>query len=592
MMMRIRWMKWVAICVICILPLPAGAGESPLSQLPADTPILISLHGVHRTKQRLAALMENAVPDLAKTALAKMDWVLGKGVEGRKLAGLDPDGPVFMALTSLPQGGAQPAGAIVAKVTDYKAFRDSLLTEDERKNLKKEKAGYEVATIDGREVYLIHRKSYVVLAGDKDTAELFLGDKGSGLEGKLSKRVAGQLLESDAALYVNMKAVNKEYGEMLQTMRQLIPTVIDQAAENSPGQLDKNSAKFVKAYLEGLFQAIQDSSHVLLTVSLPPEGLALHVETGISKDAPTNKLLAEMKAGPLAGLATLPPGYLGYVGIEWDSRAYKTLEPLVLGFLGSAEGAQDKALHKALDELIAAGPGPVLMASGPPKKGLQVLRYAEPAKAVAAQLKLYEALRDVMKFANMPLKEKPVLRPDAENYRGSKFHYFSVKWDLEKQFENLPGGAQQMAEALKKMTGEGVNVWFGALEGNVVSVQAKDWKTAEKLLGQYLDKNANVGAKYKSFDQTRARLPAKATVVALASVPQMIDMVAQYAAVIMQAFGMPAPQLPPAKGAEPFLGVGVTLGSGYAGLDLWVPAETARHVRRVVEAFKGAAGAQ
>ena len=57
-----------------------------------------------------------------------------------------------------------------------------------------------------------------------------------------------------------------------------------------------------------------------------------------------------------------------------------------------------------------------------------------------------------------------------------------MKWDFEKQFANLPAGAQQMAEAMKKLTGEGVTTWFGALDGAVVSVQAKDWKSAEKVL--------------------------------------------------------------------------------------------------------------
>lgn len=587
-MMRTRWLKWLAFCVMGILPLAAKAGESPLSQLPAGTPVVISIHGIERTQKRLAALIEKAVPDLAPAAVAHLKEKMEKGLEGRKLAGLDPDGPVFIALTSLPQAGSPPSGAIVAKITDYKAFRNGILTEEERKNLKKEK-NYDIATIEGKEIFMVHRKGYVVLAADKEVADQFLELKDAGLGGKLNKQVAGRLLESDAALYVNMAAVNKQYGDTLQGVKQLIPAML----ENAPGQT-KSMVKLMKAYVEGMFQAVEDSKHLLVTAAIPPEGLALHIEIGFGKDTATNRFLTQLKPTHIKGLDTLPPGFLGYAGIApWGPEAFKTFEPMLRGFLGSSEGADAKALDKALDELAAAGPSGVLMASGLRGAGLQAARYKDPAKAADAMFRMYEALRDVESFGSMPLKEKPVIQRNAETYRGVKFNHFSLKWDLEKQFENLPAGAQQVTEAMKKLTGEGVNGWFGALDGAVVSVQAKDWKSAEKLLDRYTEKKTTVGAKYKGFDRVRQRLPEKSTIVALISVPQMVDTVAQYGATIWQGFtGQQAPELPKTKGAEPFLGASITLQARNAGLDLWIPVETAGAVRRVVEAFKSAAQGQ
>src|SRR5947208_1518412 len=99
-MMRIRWSKWVAVFLGFVLVLPARAGDSPLAQLPADTPILISLRGIQGTKERLAILIKNALLDLGPGAAAKMDADLDKALDGRKLAGLDPNGPVFLAFTS------------------------------------------------------------------------------------------------------------------------------------------------------------------------------------------------------------------------------------------------------------------------------------------------------------------------------------------------------------------------------------------------------------------------------------------------------------------------------------------------------------
>lgn len=585
-MMRTR-LKWLAFCVMGVLPLAARAGESPLNQLPADTPILISIHGIERTQKRLGALLEKAVPDLAQAAMAHMKEMMDKSLEGRKLNGLDPDGPVFIAFTSLPQGGFPPA-AIVAKVTDYKALRDGVLTEDERKNLKKEK-DYEVASIEGKEVFMVHRKGYVILASEKEVAEQFLAVKDAGLAGKLNKQVAARLLESDAGLYVNMAAVNKQYGEMLQGVKQFLPAML----ENAPGQ-SKTMVKFMKSYVEGMFQAVEDSKHLLLTLTIPPEGLALHIDAGFGKDTSTNKFLTQLKPVHITGVDTLPPGFIAYAGIApWGQDAFKTFEPMLRGFLGSSEGVDTKVLEKALDDLAAAGPGEALMASGMRAGGLQVARYNDPAKAADAMFRMYEALRNVESFGTMPLKEKPLIQRNAVTYKGTKLNHFSLKWDLEKQFENLPVGGEQLIEATKKLTGEGVNGWFGALDGAVVSVQAKDWKAAEKLLDRYMDKNATVGSKYKNFDTVRQRLPEKSTIVALVSVPQAVGAIAQYGAAMYQGFtGQQAPALPPAKGAEPFLGASVTLQARNAGVDVWIPAETAAVVRRVVEAFKGAAPGQ
>ena len=46
-----------------------------------------------------------------------------------------------------------------------------------------------------------------------------------------------------------------------------------------------------------------------------------------------------------------------------------------------------QALQKAMDQLVAAGPGPQLIAQGLGGKGLQVMQYADPAKAAAGTIR-------------------------------------------------------------------------------------------------------------------------------------------------------------------------------------------------------------
>jgi hypothetical protein len=592
-MMRTRWLKWSAALLVGVLVSPAGAGESPLAQLPADTPVLISIRGIQGTKDRLATMIKNACPDLGPKAVAHVEELIDKGLEGRKLTGLEPNGPVFLAMVALPNiGGEEPPVALVAKAIDVKAFIKGILTDEERKNLATVKgAGYQTATLNGKEVYFLDRNGYVVMANAKEAVDKFSGKQQTGLDATIGKNVAGRLLESDVAVYVDMKAVNKQFGEALQGARQALPFFIDQAAENTAGQLDKTTVKLIKGMMEGMFQAIQDGRHVLVTASFRPEGLGFHAEAGFLKDSQTNKFLKEMKPSPLDGLAALPAGYFGYTEMAWGPEAFKLIQPLALSMMASGEGTNEEALKQALDQLAAAGPETQRMASGLRGRGLQVLRFADPAKAADAQLKAYQAMKDVKKLASMHLKEKPVVRANAETFRGIKFNYFGVKYDLEEQFKNLPGNAEQMAEALRKLSGDGINLWFGAGDGVLLEVQAKDWKAAEKQLAQYLDKQVPVGEKEKGFSQTREHLPAKATLVALLSVPRLIDAGVQYGSALMQSLGQQAlPPIPPHKGPESYLGISVTLRPGNTSLDLWIPGATAREVQRVVEAFQKGQG--
>src|SRR4051812_17455195 len=128
-------------------PVPSAAVADVLATVPASAPIVIHVRGVERTKERLTAFLNAAVPDFGPIAAAQLDNLFKSGFEGRKLEGLVKEGPVFVAVLELPTpGGSEPPIALIAQVSGYTAFRDGLLTDDERKNLKKQD-GYEQADL-------------------------------------------------------------------------------------------------------------------------------------------------------------------------------------------------------------------------------------------------------------------------------------------------------------------------------------------------------------------------------------------------------------------------------------------------------------
>src|SRR5205807_473962 len=144
---------WIGLSVF-ILPLmlaapvaaaPAAASDSPLAQIPADAPIVIQLHGYERVKNRVFTMLKNAIPDLAPVAQRLFDEKLKEMMNGRELKGLAKDGPAFVVFTEVPKiaAGGPPPLAVIVRITNYKDFIKGMLTEDERKELKTEPAGYQ-----------------------------------------------------------------------------------------------------------------------------------------------------------------------------------------------------------------------------------------------------------------------------------------------------------------------------------------------------------------------------------------------------------------------------------------------------------------
>ncbi len=221
-----------------------------------------------------------------------------------------------------------------------------------------------------------------------------------------------------------------------------------------------------------------------------------------------------------------------------------------------------------------------------PTGGLQVWQYRDPAKAAAAQLKLFQDFQNGESFQSVPLKEKPVVKPDAQTYRGFKLGSVRLVWDFDKFAEKFPQG-KEMIEVTKRFMGESLNSWFGT-DGKVyVSVTAKDWPAAQQLLGAYLDRKDTLG-KRQTYQEARQNLPAETTLLSLLDIPQFVQAMAGAFGPIMQAQGLPVqiPELKAPKGRSLF-GFALTLRPEVISFDLWVPVTTVSEVKKMFEQATG-----
>ena len=557
--------------------------KSALAHVPADAPIVVHVRGYERTKERLVAMVKNAVPDLAATVQDHIEEHIKEGLKDRQVKALPKDGSIFLVFTEFPKlNQGVPKMAAILAVTNYAEFRDGILTADENKNLKADKAGYDVAKIENEDMYFIDRKTFAVVTPDKEVAERFT-KRFAGLDAKLSKETARKLVESDIAAYVDMGAFNKEFGDQLKAFRPLLKLFLAQGA----AQIDKSQVEMVEAMFNGIFQFLDDGRGFLAAGELRPEGLALHLQAQVGADTKINSFLKNSKPAPLNEMGKLPGGQMGYWGSQFDAELHKSLLPFLQGFFGESEGKDSKAVNEALDQLAEAGPGVTLGNFDIPTEGITVISYKDSLKAVAAQIKLYQAMSAGTNFANMYLKDKPTLKTDAQSHKDIKFNYVTMKWDFDKMAEKAPQGGKEMAEAMKSFMGEGMNFWFGANGSDYIQITAKDWTAAKKNLDEYLEGKNTVGNE-KAFREARRNLPAQATVIMMMDIPVYIQCMSKIIGPIMKSQGLPLeiPVLKAAKGKS-YLGVAFTLQPEIGSMDLWIPGSVAQEVKKMVEQVLG-----
>jgi hypothetical protein len=600
-MTRHMWMGLGAAALV-VLAVPAAAApadtETALAQVPAGSPIIVQIHGIERTKERLFALIKNALPEVAPIIEEKIEDGIKKGLEGREIKGLAKDGPIFVAFTEMPKPGENPPKiAVILKATNYADFRDGILKEEERKALKPDPSGFEETTIDNEPAYFVDRKGYAIVTPNKDVAVQFT-KKQAGSDGKLDKTIAKRLLDADVGVYVDIAAVRKAYGEDIKRGREQLEKSLEEMTKELGGT-NKTNLEMAKLVIGPLFQAFEDGRDFVFSIDLPPEGLALHAEVTVAADSKTNLLLKASKPTSMAELSGLPGERTAYTAMHLAPALVKDFGPFVYGIISDPESKEGKTLRDAVLQIAESKPKLRLDATAFPPGGLQVWSYEDPARAATSQLKLFESLREGESYNGTVIKEKPEIKPDAKKHRGFNLHYVSLAWDLEATVaKSLPGGRgipvefqAKMAEGMKKLAGEGQKAWFGSDGKAFVWITAKDWETAQKTLDNYLDKKGAIG-EVAAFTDTRKRLPAETTLLSLVDLPSYAAVMAEYfQSIIPEGTPFPAEILKPAvKGKPAFMGMSITLQPERGSVDFYLPANAVNELYKMFgEAIKKAA---
>lgn len=561
-------------------PVPAVPDAKPVTfPFREKAPVVVQLNGVGTARARLDALLLAALPDDAPKLKKRIDAGFDALFMGRKLAALAPAGRVYFTVEDVEKLGADaPAVALFVPVTGYKEFRDTFLTDDERKSFEAGRGVDEVKLAlggDPRAAYMVDLKEYVVVTPDRATADAYAKKFARATSAALPSECAKAFLASDVGVYLNVDFLNDTYGDQIRGFKQLIDFGLQQAQMGGmlPG-INKAQLETAKTMIGGLFQAIEDCRGVAIGLEFRPEGLALRVQAQFAEDTPSARVLKAEAPGALADVAKLPAGLAQYGGSKFGPKFADVLRGLNQEFAPADDDEKGAAaLAERLKEVLAAGPKGDVTAAGPPEMSLTVGTYADPDAAVKALAGRFAAVGAGGRVFGVVQKNAAKLTPGARKHRGFAFTEVKLDLDFEATAAALPEPLRDSTVAqLKRAINEKTAVWVGTDGKSVVQAMGTEWSACTKALDAFIDGKKQLGDA-PGYKLTRKNLPADANMLLLMetghTITGLFDAMGGIAAVVPN-----FPQLgklKPAGGEPSYIGLAVTLKNDAAGLTLFVP---------------------
>jgi hypothetical protein len=571
---------------------PVGKDAPPLADdalalIPPKAIAVVQINGVERVLDRLNKLLQAAIPDKAAEASKAVRERVEEALQGRDLKSLRSDGRLLVAIADVERLPDDATLTFLFPVKDADEFKKGFLTDDERKSLKKD-GDLETVKWEDRDepFFLVPIKGYVAVSSDKETAQKYAKGEIGGVAKELTAETAKAFLDTDVALFINVKEVNARYGEQLKQYKGVADLFLkgDTVQGVSRAQVEQ-----IKSVIDAAFQVLQDGTAAVLAIELRSDGLNLRGLAQFGEKTGTNEALQKYKPVPLAQIGTLPAGQVSYTASALSLGGSKSAA-LLLGALSAddEDAAAKGTIEGILRDLGNYERGVTLNAGqimgGP---GLEITESKDATKIVDGRLRLLKALTRTGTFANVSLKDKPEVKEKAQTVGGFALHAVKVKFDFDKAVADLPEETREVGKTSMKraMGGDEQNLWFGTDGKQVLQVTAKDWSEAKGLVEAYLDKG-RVLEKDPAYQFTRKQLPADVTALGVLDAAKTVySLFGMYKDTGAAVPGLPEPlaDLKSPDGKPAYLGLALILKAPHGSFDVFVPASAVGQVRKLIE---------
>ncbi len=478
--------------------------------------------------------LEPARDDLIATIKA-MDSEWGNMAEGLLTAQVSEIGQrhgeravksPFLVLVRLPEaaGAGGPTFAVLLPADDYegtlRGFNGGKAVE-----LKHEDGG--VDSFDGPEGqgtwYAAKRTGIVAFGPSKDLVAAIAKGPAKGLDSVLNGPLGEGFLGGEAGLYVNSGALTKRYADLIEQGRQAIEGLMDQFAQQQPGQA--GSAKLLREMYAGAIDWFKQVGTFTYHVDFSEKSVRMAGFLKLTPGSDAAKAALGAQTLPVASLSRLPRGSAYYVGMNASSRTIQQLLSMSMRMMqGDREPSTE--VKKATEALYGMGRldaiGAVSMAGG--VTSINEVRTSDPKGFVEHSLILLRAMGQGE--GRLGIYKEVKIEPKAESIGGLAFTHAEVTIDMEK-LTAMAGNAPGQANALKAMLGNGpMNYWYGVEGDRAWQVTAPNREAAVAMIEAARKPEDGVGQS-SGFKAVASDLPDRASLAVVLGAQELARMIAK-----------------------------------------------------------------
>jgi hypothetical protein len=544
---RIRISRTCIAAAVVLSFVAASSRAQVLDQVPSDAVVVIKVHNLKATSDKIAKFAEAL--GLAAVSPEFAD-PLGSMLEHMKIKeGLDNTGDLAFVVTKGALDGGNPEDALMLlmPVSDYKAFVGNF------QNVKSEGAISTFNTVEGgtKEMHSAQWGKFAAITNDKT----MLANKPAGL--KLSALASREAKEKDAFIYANIPALAEKALPELKKAREQGTGEIDKAIGDNADA--KQFSGVIKAGMGQIISVaegyLRDATSASVSLHLNDEGLAASMMTEFKPGSYGGKIASQLKNTnePLLGGLPTNRKFFAAGGVVNDPQvsvkvASDFMDPITKELAATESGKNFahaiEAWKKSASATKSATFGyPVPTGALGADSILQSIMVVRgDSKAIAdGQKAVLSAVGDFMKMApkNKGAEMNFELTPGAKTVGNVKLDSYEYKMTMD---EGNPQ-AQQAQQVMAFIYGpNGMGGTFGAVDAKTfILVQGGTDKLLQDAVKAAPDAKDTI-SETAQVKRVAAQMPAKRVMVEYVFLDNMITSGVKYA----QGFGLPVKmQLPP-----------------------------------------------
>lgn len=523
-----------------------------LRSVPADVPVVARVRALHDVRGDLLAMLKAMSPSAEEAVRGGIEQNMQAfGASFGEPAARHP----FLVMMRLPDPArpTSPAWGVIVQADDYAAVLKSL-GQDGAEAPRPTDGVDSFPGKFGLALYATKGAGWVAFGPDEALIRAVRKPQAS-LDERLSAEIKARLLAGDLGLYLDIAAVQTQYGEAFEQFKPMILAQIEQAQAPDDPQAAR-SLEGAKAMIEGLTRLLKVGEGLALSVELDASALALSSLATVRPDSSAAEGLAKARTGTGALMARLPGDLMIYLFADTPPGSGPNLPRAPApGLEPKTSPEVDRAVAKrmqALDGRLVMG-----MSFAP----MRVVGLADPKDPEAAVRASREASQ-----ARQALNDKAdasKVEPDALNHGGFRLDRVTTKIDpkvVAAARPDVPNFAQIFGkmlpgDALSEYTGTDGQLFLTAVapSDDQVKAQIEAIQDASRSLG-------GVAA----WPALRAKLPRRATVLVAMNAQEVVKMLLS----VMAAASGKAGLKPPADLPEAPALMGFALVASRRGYDV------------------------